>query len=129
MSRTFKKVDYAQALDDATSHQLGAVRFPDGDPIHEEGVHTALTPVKIHVKLATPQSCEQSWADVPAPLKREPVVIRDLIAMMRGLAIHGLHEQQLEIIGRSQILRHPALPLGRQKYCKRSSQKLTLRLP
>ena len=29
--------------------------------------------------------------------------------MMRGFAIDGFHEQQLEIIGRPEILWHPAL--------------------
>src|SRR5579859_3510887 len=41
---------------DAISQELGAVRFPDVDPIHEEGEHTDITPVKIHVKLAARQS-------------------------------------------------------------------------
>src|SRR5437588_3280385 len=88
---------------DAASHQLGTVGFPNVDPLHEEVEHAHIAPVVIQLELAASEPGEQAGADVPAPLKRESVSIRDTIPMVRGLAIDGLHQQQFEIIGRSEI--------------------------
>lgn len=89
---------------DAASHQLGTVGFPNVDPIHEEVEHTHIAAVVIHLKLATREPTEEAGVDVLTPLKRESVSIRDAIPMMGGLAIDRLHQQQFEVIGRSQIL-------------------------
>ena len=96
-------------LTDATSHQLWAVGFPDIVPLHKEVEHPHVPSIVIHFKLSVLESREQARTDVPAPLKREPVAIRDAIPMMGRLAIDSLHEQQFQIIGRSQILWYPTL--------------------
>src|SRR5215467_5931549 len=72
-------------LTDATSHQLWAVGFPDIFPLDKQIEDTDIAAVEIHVKLAPLEPREQAGADVPTPLKRESVVIRNMIALMRGL--------------------------------------------
>src|SRR6266487_3786484 len=42
-------------------------------------------------------------------LKREPVAVLHTIPMMGCFAILSLHEQQFQVVRRSQILWHPAL--------------------
>jgi hypothetical protein len=110
----------------STSQKLGTVGFPNVDPLHEEVKHTAIAPVEIHLKLAALEPREQSGADVPTPLKRKPVAIRDVIAMSGGLATLGLHEQQLEIIGRSKTSVAPRSgpPPVRHPHSARLSSKL-----
>ena len=93
----------------STSHELGTVGFSDVAAFNEDVEHAHVPPVVIHLELAALEPTEEARADVPATLKREPVAIRDAIPMMGGLAVDGLHEQQFEIIRRSQILGHSAL--------------------
>src|SRR5215831_10725537 len=76
---------------DATTHQRGAVGFPHIGALDKEVEHTHIPSVVIHLKLAALQSGEEAGADVPAPLKRESVAGRGVIAMMRGFAIDGFH--------------------------------------
>src|SRR6266496_3630807 len=59
---------------DATAHQLWAVGFSNVDAIREEVEHADIASVKVHLELASFESREQAGADVPTPLKREPVV-------------------------------------------------------
>src|SRR5712691_7030480 len=99
-------------LTDTTSHQLWAVGFADVDALHEDIEHTHVSPVVIHLKGAARQPREEPWTDIPASLKREPVALRNTISLVWPLAIDRFHEQQLQIIGRPQILRDPALRDG-----------------
>src|SRR5258708_2133921 len=102
-------------LTDTTSHELWTVGFADVDALHEEVKHTHVSPVVIHLKGAARQPREEPWTDIPASLKREPVALRDTISLAWPLAIDRFHEQQLQIIGRPQILRDPALRDGMPK--------------
>src|SRR6266567_7684172 len=90
-------------LTDATSHELRAVGFSHVAPFHEEIEHAYISAIVIHFKLAPRQPREQARANIPPSLEREPVAIRNTIAMMGCLAINGLHQEEFEIIGRSQI--------------------------
>src|SRR5712692_6501566 len=94
---------------DATSHELRAVGFPQIGAINKEIEDADIAPVIVHFKLPASKPTQEARADIPAPLKRESAALRDTIAMPRRLAIDGLHEQQFEIIARSQILWHSAL--------------------
>src|SRR2546425_9633704 len=69
-------------LTDATSHELWAVGFAGIDALNEDVEHTHVSPVVIHFELAPLEPREQSRADVPASLKREPVGVCDTIPMM-----------------------------------------------
>src|SRR2546421_12901104 len=71
-------------LTDTASQKLGTVGFPDVHPFHEEIEHTDIAPIVIHLELAPLEPGEQAGADVPAPLKREPVSRRCAIPMMGG---------------------------------------------
>src|SRR5467141_696005 len=77
---------------DATSHQLWAVGFPDIFSRNKEVEHPHVPSIVIHLKLSALESRKQTRTDVPAPLEREPVAIRDAIPMMGRLAIDGLHQ-------------------------------------
>src|SRR6266566_5361701 len=99
-------------LTDTTSHQLWTVGFADVDALHEDIEHTHVSPVVIHLKGAARQPREEPWSDIPASLKREPVALRNTISLAWPLAIDCFHQQQLQIIGRPQILRDPALRDG-----------------
>src|SRR5713101_2053798 len=94
---------------DAASHELRAVGFPQIGAVNKEIEHTDIAPVVVQFKLPACKPAQETRTDVPAPMKREPVALRNTIAVPRRLAIDGFHEQKLEIIARSQILWDAAL--------------------
>src|SRR5436305_2489802 len=91
----------------SATHQLWAVGFANIFAFDEDVEHSHVTSRIVQVELTTSEPREESRAHIPTPLKRQSVAVLHTIAMMRCLAILGLHEQQLQIIGRTQILWHP----------------------
>src|SRR5436305_2482984 len=91
----------------SATHQLWAVGFANIFAFDEDVEHSHVPSVIVQVELTTSEPREESRAHIPTPLKRQSVAVLHTIAMMRCLAILGLHEQQLQIIRRTQILWHP----------------------
>jgi hypothetical protein len=96
-------------LTDAASHKRWTVGFSHIHALNEEIQHTQISSVVVHLKLTTGKTREEARTHIPAAQKRKPGAFRDVIPMTWSFPIDRFHQQQFQIIGRSEILRDAAL--------------------
>jgi len=91
-------------LTHAASHKCRAIGFSQVHALDEEIQHAQIATVVIHFELSALEPREQARTYIPATQKGKPGTLRGAISMAWSFSIDRFHQQQFQIIGRSEIL-------------------------
>src|SRR5258708_8871091 len=97
-------------LTDAAPHKRWTVGFSHIHALNQEIQHTQISSVVVHLKLTTGKTREEARTHIPAAQKRKPGAFRDVIPMTWSFPIDRFHQQQFQIIVRSNSLMHSTPP-------------------
>src|SRR5712691_6664825 len=101
--------DFRFPLADSLPHEGWAVGFSHITAIHKQVNDGNIPSVVIDLTFPISKSIEQAWTHIPVSLEGKARAIMDMIGMAPHFAVLCLHQQEFEVIWRSQVLGNPCL--------------------
>src|SRR5262245_2040965 len=101
--------DFGFPFADALPHKGWAVGFAHITAVHKQIDNGNIPPVVIDLEFSLSKPIEQAWTHIPVSLEGHARAIMDMIGMAPDFAVLCLHQQEFEVIWRSQVLGNACL--------------------